>query len=162
SRLAENADGVEPLKPADGSILNETDVAGPVLFCITLGGTLMMVGKAHFGFVYGISVVGCLGMYVLLSLMSPRSVSYGCVSSVLRYRLLPVVVLSALAIFYSLQGVLGSALVLLAVCWCSFSASKIFTSTLEMQEQQLLVFYPAPRTLHPPHRLLATSWLEDV
>lgn len=34
---------LNPLKPADGSIMNETDLTGPILFCIALGVTLMMV-----------------------------------------------------------------------------------------------------------------------
>ncbi|XP_033499516.1 protein YIPF7-like isoform X1 [Epinephelus lanceolatus] len=133
---------LNPLKPADGSIMNETDLTGPILFCIALGITLMMAGKAHFGYVYGISATACIGMYILLSLMSSVAVSYGCVASVLGYCLLPMVVLSAFAVFYSLQGALGTVLALLAVCWCSLSASKIFISTLAMEGQQLLVAYP--------------------
>ncbi|XP_042357273.1 protein YIPF5-like [Plectropomus leopardus] len=133
---------LNPLKPADGSIMNETDLTGPILFCVALGFTLMMAGKVHFGYVYGISATACIGMYVLLSLMSSVAVSYGCVASVLGYCLLPMVALSAFAVFYSLQGVLGTVLAVLAICWCSLSASKIFISTLAMEGQQLLVAYP--------------------
>uniref|UniRef100_UPI0037E79CE6 protein YIPF7-like n=1 Tax=Semicossyphus pulcher TaxID=241346 RepID=UPI0037E79CE6 len=133
---------LNPFKPADGSIMNETDLTGPILFCIALGVSLMMAGKAHFGYVYGTSATGCTGMYILLSLMSSLAVSYGCVASVLGYCLLPMVALSAFAVFYSLQGVLGTVLALLGICWCSFSASKIFSSTLAMEGQQLLVAYP--------------------
>lgn len=133
---------LDPLKPADGSIMNETDLTGPVLFCITLGATLLMAGKSHFGYVYGISAVGCVGMYMLLNLMSMCSVSCGCVASVLGYCLLPMVALSAFAIFYSLQGLLGMFLALLVIGWCSHSASKIFSTTLGLAGQQLLVAYP--------------------
>ncbi|XP_059208908.1 protein YIPF7-like isoform X1 [Centropristis striata] len=133
---------LNPFKPADGSIMNETDLTGPILFCVALGVTLMMAGKVHFGYVYGISATACVGMYTLLSLMSSLTVSYGCVASVLGYCLLPMVALSAFAVFYSLQGVLGTVLALLGICWCSLSASKIFISTLSMEGQQLLVAYP--------------------
>ncbi|CAL8292077.1 unnamed protein product [Arctogadus glacialis] len=34
---------LNPFKPADGSIMNETDLTGPILFCITLGVNLLMV-----------------------------------------------------------------------------------------------------------------------
>ncbi len=34
---------LNPLKPADGSIMNETDLTGPVLFCIALGVTLYCI-----------------------------------------------------------------------------------------------------------------------
>ncbi|KAI1887365.1 hypothetical protein AGOR_G00189550 [Albula goreensis] len=133
---------LNPLKPVDGSIMHETDLTGPVLFCIALGATLLMAGKIHFGYVYGISAMGCLGMYTLLNLMSLMAVSYGCVASVLGYCLLPMVGLSTFAIFFSLQGVLGTLLALLVIGWCSLSASKIFISTLAMDGQQLLVAYP--------------------
>lgn len=38
---------LNPFKPADGSIMNETDLTGPILFCIALGVTLMMVRYLH-------------------------------------------------------------------------------------------------------------------
>ncbi|KAG9275218.1 protein YIPF5-like isoform X1 [Astyanax mexicanus] len=133
---------LNPLKPADGSIMNETDLTGPVLFCIALGITLLMAGKAHFGYVYGISALGCVGMYMLLNLMSAYTISYGSVASVLGYCLLPMVALSAFAVVYSLQGLLGTLLALIVIGWCSLSASKIFSSTLDMGGQQLLVAYP--------------------
>lgn len=133
---------LNPCKPADGSIMNETDLTGPIIFCVALGVTLMMAGKVHFGYVYGTSALACTGMFILLSLMSSVSVSLGCVASVLGYCLLPMVALSAFAVFYSLQGFLGTLLAALGICWCSFSASKIFISTLAMDGQQLLVAYP--------------------
>ncbi|KAI3368066.1 hypothetical protein L3Q82_026888 [Scortum barcoo] len=133
---------LNPFKPADGSIMNETDLSGPILFCIALGVTLTMAGKAQFGYVYGTSATSCIGIYILLSMMSPEAVSFGCVASVLGYCLLPMVALSAFAVFYSLQNVLITVLALLGICWCSLSASKIFISTLAMEGQQLLVAYP--------------------
>ncbi|MBN3310289.1 YIPF5 protein, partial [Amia calva] len=133
---------LNPFKPADGSIMNETDLTGPMVFCVALGATLLLAGKAHFGYVYGISAMGCLGMYALLNLMSVTEVSYGCVASVLGYCLLPMVSLSSLAVFFSLQGILGIILALVIIGWCSLSASKIFISTLAMNDQQLLIAYP--------------------
>ncbi|XP_021118070.1 protein YIPF7 isoform X3 [Heterocephalus glaber] len=94
---------LNPMKPADGSIMNEMDLAGPVLFCVTLGATLLLAGKVQFGYVYGMSAIGCLGIHALLNLMSAAGVSYGCVASVLGYCLLPMVILSSCAIFCSLQ-----------------------------------------------------------
>ncbi|NXY48417.1 YIPF7 protein, partial [Ceuthmochares aereus] len=35
---------LNPMKPADGSIMNETDLAGPMVFCLALGATLLLVG----------------------------------------------------------------------------------------------------------------------
>uniref|UniRef100_A0A8I5ZUJ6 Yip1 domain family, member 5 n=1 Tax=Rattus norvegicus TaxID=10116 RepID=A0A8I5ZUJ6_RAT len=61
---------LHPLRASDGSIMNETDLAGPVVFCLAFGATLLLAGKIQFGYVYGISAIGCLGMFCLLNLMS--------------------------------------------------------------------------------------------
>uniref|UniRef100_A0A8C9AMP8 Protein YIPF n=1 Tax=Prolemur simus TaxID=1328070 RepID=A0A8C9AMP8_PROSS len=133
---------LNPMKPADGSIMNETDLTGPVLFCVALGATLLLAGKVQFGCVYGMSALGCLGVYALLNLMSSSGVSYGCVASVLGYCLLPMVILSSCAVFFSLQGTFGTVSALVIIGWCSLSASKIFISALDMEGQQLLIAYP--------------------
>ncbi|XP_005523768.1 PREDICTED: protein YIPF5 isoform X1 [Pseudopodoces humilis] len=133
---------LHPLKVADGSIMNETDLAGPMVFCLAFGATLLLAGKIQFGYVYGISAIGCLGMFCLLNLMSVTGVSFGCVASVLGYCLLPMILLSSFAIVFSLQGMMGIILTAGIIGWCSFSASKIFISALAMEGQQLLVAYP--------------------
>ncbi|CAH2277105.1 YIPF5 [Pelobates cultripes] len=133
---------LHPLKVADGSIMNETDLTGPMVFCLAFGATLLLAGKIQFGYVYGISAIGCFGMFCLLNLMSMTGVSFGCVSSVLGYCLLPMIILSGFAIVFSLQGIAGILLASLIIGWCSFSASKIFISALAMEGQQLLVAYP--------------------
>ncbi|KAG2455754.1 protein YIPF5 [Polypterus senegalus] len=133
---------LHPLKAADGSIMNETDLAGPMVFCLAFGATLLLAGKIQFGYVYGISAIGCLGMYCLLNLMSMTGVSFGCVASVLGYCLLPMIILSSFGILFSLQGMFGVVITALIIGWCSFSASKIFISALAMDGQQLLVAYP--------------------
>ncbi|XP_039398292.1 protein YIPF7 isoform X4 [Mauremys reevesii] len=33
---------LNPIKPADGSIMNETDLTGPMVFCLALGATLLL------------------------------------------------------------------------------------------------------------------------
>ncbi|NXD35186.1 YIPF7 protein, partial [Copsychus sechellarum] len=133
---------LNPMKPADGSIMNETDLTGPMVFCLALGATLLMAGKVHFGYVYGMSAMGCLAMHALLNLMSASGVSHGCVASVLGYCLLPMVILSSSAVVFSLQGIPGTVFALFIIGWCSLSASKIFTSALAMEGQQLLIAYP--------------------
>uniref|UniRef100_A0A7N5K9H5 Protein YIPF n=1 Tax=Ailuropoda melanoleuca TaxID=9646 RepID=A0A7N5K9H5_AILME len=101
---------LHPLKVADGSIMNETDLAGPMVFCLAFGATLLLAGKIQFGYVYGISAIGCLGMFCLLNLMSMTGVSFGCVASVLGYCLLPMILLSSFAVIFSLQCALKNML----------------------------------------------------
>ncbi|XP_018419987.1 PREDICTED: protein YIPF7 [Nanorana parkeri] len=133
---------LKPWKPADGSIMNETDLTGPLMFSFALGSALLLAGKIHFGYMYTMSIFGCLGIHALLNLMSITGVSHGCVASVLGYCLLPMVILSCFAIIFSLQGIAGTILATAIIGWCSFSASKIFISTLAMEGQQLLIAYP--------------------
>lgn len=34
---------LHPMKAADGNIMNETDLAGPMVFCLAFGATLLLV-----------------------------------------------------------------------------------------------------------------------
>jgi len=133
---------LNPLKPAEHMIMQDADLAGPFVFCLAFGASLMLSGKLHFGYIYGIGVVGCVAMYCLLNMMSMTGVSAGCTISVLGYCLLPMTILSFSSVVLSLQGLVGILLTGLTVLWCSVSASKLFVSALEMDHQQLLVAYP--------------------
>lgn len=59
-------------------------------------------GKVHFGYIYGVGLMGCTSMYLVLNLMS-SGVSVGCVVSVLGYCLLPMVFLSSFSVVVHLQ-----------------------------------------------------------
>jgi len=136
---------VNPLRSTDANILQDSDLAGPLVFCLAFGVFLLLSGKVSFGYIYGIGLVGCLSMYALLNLMAPPEVplSIACTVSVLGYCLLPMVLLSGVSVLISLKsGVVGTVLVSLAVAWCSLSASKLFVTALQMQNQMPLVLYP--------------------
>lgn len=133
---------LNPIKDPDAAILQESDLAGPLVFCMAFGGFLLLSGKVHFGYIYGIGVLGCLAMYTLLNLMSASGISISCTVSVLGYCLLPMVLLSGLSILFSLKGSAGTAVAIAVVIWCALSASKLFVTALAMDRQQPLVLYP--------------------
>ena len=136
---------VNPLRATDANILQDSDLAGPLVFCLALGVFLLLSGKVSFGYIYGIGLLGCLSMYALLNLMAPPEVplSVACTVSVLGYCLLPMVLLSGVSVLISLKsGFIGTVLVTLTVSWCSLSASKLFVTALQMHNQQPLVLYP--------------------
>lgn len=133
---------LNPLKEASQEVMQDTDLAGPLVFCLAFGGSLLLSGKVQFGYIYGLGLVGCLAMYALLNLMSMTGVSASCIVSVLGYCLLPMIILSFLAVVISLKGVIGIVATSVTVLWCSVSASKLFTTALVMDHQQLLVAYP--------------------
>lgn len=133
---------MNPFRTTDVSILQDADLAGPLVFCFAFGGFLLLSGKVHFSYIYGIGVMGCLAIYALLSLMSTNDVALGTVISVLGYCLLPMVALSGVNVILSLQGMIGTILTGLSIVWCSLSSSKLFVTALSMDHQLLLVAYP--------------------
>jgi len=121
----------------------DADLAGPLVFCLAFGSLLLLTGKIHFNYIYGIGAVGCVAMYGLLYLMNvTNEVAFATVVSVLGYCILPIVGLAAIGVIFSLQGLLGTIAALVAVFWCSISASKLFVTAFNMQHQQPLVAYP--------------------
>ena len=82
---------LNPFATPDSSILDDVDLAGPLVFCLAFAFSLLLLGKIHFGYVYGIVTLGTVGMYALLNLMaSPDKPCSGIyTTSVLGYCLLP-------------------------------------------------------------------------
>ncbi len=142
-----------PMKQIDSHILDDTDLAGPLLFCLIQGFCLMFSGKLHFGYLFGFGAVGCIFITTVFSLMHPTrnanaqqqnlvSVDIYRVFSVLGYCLLPIVLLSALTILVSLKGTVGLFLSILSILWCTFSATRLFVMGFSMQDQRFLIAYP--------------------
>ena len=51
--------------------MDDSDLAGPVLFFLLFGTFLLFSGKIHFGYIYGLALVGSLSLHTIFSLMSP-------------------------------------------------------------------------------------------
>ena len=133
---------LNPMRHTDPTILQDTDLAGPLAFCLAYGSLLLLSGKVHFGYIYGIGLLGCIALYLLLNLMSIEAVGFGVVVSVLGYCILPMAGLAGINVLISLQGVMGLIITSSAIIWCSWSASKLFVTALGMHQQQPLVAYP--------------------
>lgn len=92
--------------------------------------------------------------------MSPAGIQFNRVASVLGYCLLPLVLMSLFSVAISMEcgsflnpqqsadlglshsGTIGYLISSLSITWCSYSASGIFVSVLQMSEQRFLVAYP--------------------
>ncbi|KAH9282949.1 Protein YIPF5 [Echinococcus granulosus] len=133
---------LNPMRECPQEVLDDTDLAGPLVFCLIFGGTLLLAGKVHFNYIYGIGLLGCLSMYTLLSLMAPQGVAPTCVVSVLGYCMLPMCVLSTVGIVFSLKSPLGVVLTAFIVFWSAMSSSKLFVRALSLEKQRFLVGYP--------------------
>lgn len=125
-------------------LLQDADLAGPVLFCLLLGACLLLSGgKVPFGYIYGLAMISCIVMYILLNLMATNiKISLTSVASVLGYCLLPIVGLSGLGIFVPLSGIVGLVAGLVIVFWCALSASRLFVTMSNDPQQRPLVAYP--------------------
>ena len=128
------------------NILDDADLAGPIFFCLLLGSCLLLSGKVHFGYIYGFSVFGCLGMYTVLNLLDSKGLDIYRTCSVLGYSLIPVIGLAAISIFLRgyLQGILGLVLASISIIWSTYSATRIFDAKLELKKgnQFWLIAYP--------------------
>jgi len=133
---------LNPFADTESNVVNETDLTGPLCFCLALGGTMLLAGKVSFGYIYGISGLGVVLMWALLNIMSIDGCSIGTTASIIGYCILPMVFLSLASVLISLKGVVGIVLSMVTVSWCSLSASKLFVCGLKMDSQQPLIAYP--------------------
>lgn len=113
-----------PMKTLHDTILDDADLAGPVSFCLLLGICLLLSGKVHFGYIYGFSVFGCLGIWGIINLLHHTGLDVWRTCSVLGYCLLPVIVLAAVSIFLSLKGIIGTILSIIVIAWSTFAAAR--------------------------------------
>lgn len=126
-------------------LAKDTDLAGPLSFCLLLAVALFVTGnRAPFGYIYGLSVFSCILMYFLLTLMTSNNdvFTLARVASILGYCLLPIVILSLVKIFISLHGTFGIIAAILAVIWSCLSASRLFVAMSGDNEQRPLIAYP--------------------
>ncbi|KAF2016105.1 Yip1-domain-containing protein [Aaosphaeria arxii CBS 175.79] len=155
---------LNPFGRIDQHIMDDSDVAGPILFFFIFGTSLLLSGKLHFGYIYGLAFIGTLMLHTILSLMSPpldpaeaaasqdhshrssshfsSSLTYPRSASVLGYCLLPLVFTSMVGIVIPMDGLFGYLLTSLAIVWCSYSSSSMFTVVGRMTSMRGLVAYP--------------------
>ncbi|GAA5909778.1 hypothetical protein JCM8208_005456 [Rhodotorula glutinis] len=133
---------LNPLRSIDPHIMDDADLAGPLVFCFVFASFLLLSGKPQFSYIYGVALIGSTAMYCLLNLMSESGIDAYRTASVLGYCILPLVLLSMFSVVLSLDGMLGYILSSLSVLWCSYSASSIFSSVLHLSHQRFLVGYP--------------------
>ena len=64
---------LQPFKQLDEDLMADADLAGPLVFCLCLGSTLLLSGKVHFGAIYGYGGSSCVSVYILLNLLAPQA-----------------------------------------------------------------------------------------
>jgi len=142
--------------------MDDSDLAGPVLFFLLFGTFLLFSGKVHFGYIYGLALLGSISLHTILSLMSPplgdtssdpsppthgsshlsSTLTFTRSASVLGYCLLPLVLTSLVGVVLPMDGMLGYVLTSLAIVWCTYSSSGMFCAVGRMRDMRGLVAYP--------------------
>ncbi|KAL9060197.1 MAG: hypothetical protein Q9162_000811 [Coniocarpon cinnabarinum] len=159
---------LNPVSRIDQHIMDDSDLAGPILFCLLFGFFLLFSGKIHFGYIYGLAAMGSLVLHMILSLMSPpldpsmaatssshpgsnqqigsthfsSTLTYSRSASVLGYCLLPLVVTSLIGVLTNLDTAFGYIVTTMAIGWCTMSASGMFCAVGRMHGMRGLVAYP--------------------
>ncbi|QQP42054.1 Protein YIPF, partial [Caligus rogercresseyi] len=124
---------LNPLHVTHPDVAGDSDLAGPLVFCLAFGSFLLLCGKLHFNYIYGIGFLGCISMYGLISMMSSHHP--GLLHSTHRHAqrdqcyILP-------------SGFVGNIITGGAVLWCAASASNLFVTAFRMEHQQVLMAYP--------------------
>ncbi|QSZ30084.1 hypothetical protein DSL72_004604 [Monilinia vaccinii-corymbosi] len=151
---------LNPLAHIDQNIMDDSDLAGPILFFLLFGTFLLFSGKVHFGYIYGLALLGSSSLHLILSLMSPplntdpnsqqpvgpshlsSTLTFPRSASVLGYCLLPLVLTSVVGIIMPMDGLVGYVLTTLAIVWCTYSSSGMFCAVGRMKGMRGLVAYP--------------------
>ena len=136
---------LHPLKPMNSEVVEDTDLAGPMVFALLMGLMLSLQGKLQFGAIYTVCMLGIVLAKFLLTMMAEQSVKLQFVISTLGYCLLPNILLAFVQTFkYWIWGS-GGVMVPIAlgvIAWSGWCATQMFVSALLMQEQRYLLLYP--------------------
>ncbi|KAI4604051.1 hypothetical protein LQW54_010566 [Pestalotiopsis sp. IQ-011] len=62
---------LNPFARIDQHLMDDSDLGGPILFFIMFGFFLLFSGKVHFGYIYGLALMGSFALHFILSLMTP-------------------------------------------------------------------------------------------
>ncbi|KAK2594302.1 hypothetical protein QQS21_008008 [Conoideocrella luteorostrata] len=162
---------LNPFRRIDQHIMDDSDLAGPILFFLLFGTFLLFSGKVHFGYIYGLALLGSTSLHMILSLMSPTeppssesyapqfnespaqpsnqqgghfsaTLTFPRSASVLGYCLLPLVATSLFGIVMPMDTPIGIVLTTAAIMWCTYSASGMFCAVGRMKGMRVLVAYP--------------------
>lgn len=94
---------MNPVSKVEPHIMDDADLAGPLVFCFIFAMLLLVSGKPQFSYIYGVALVGSVSIYTLLNLMSESGIDAYRTASVLGYCLLPLVMLAVLSVAISLE-----------------------------------------------------------
>ncbi|KAJ9115707.1 hypothetical protein QFC20_001034 [Naganishia adeliensis] len=103
--LAKSRTVLNPLRRVDEHIMDDADLAGPLVFCFAFALVLLFSGKPQFSYIYGVGTLGTTAIYLLLNVMSETGIDAYRTASVLGYCLLPMVGLGGIGMGVGIEQV---------------------------------------------------------
>eukprot|EP00928_Gymnodinium_smaydae_P016436 TRINITY_DN1616_c1_g1_i1.p1 TRINITY_DN1616_c1_g1~~TRINITY_DN1616_c1_g1_i1.p1 ORF type:complete len:294 (-),score=53.83 TRINITY_DN1616_c1_g1_i1:201-980(-) len=135
--------GVAFFKKLDEDVLRDADLSGPLAIVLALALCLLLTGKLAFGYVYGFGATGCVGVCMLINMMSQKSgIDLYRTMSILGYGLIPIVFLALIGVFVSLKSGFGTVVSAICILWATATSSRFFATAISMHQQRWLVAYP--------------------
>ncbi|KAL6770228.1 hypothetical protein ACKKBG_A34115 [Auxenochlorella protothecoides x Auxenochlorella symbiontica] len=129
--------------------LESLDLGGPLIFMALLGFAHLLVGKLHFGYILGWTVVGSGLIWFVLNSMTgsdPEAADLGLYACccLLGYALLPLVGHALLSLLLPRRSLAAIGLGVAAVFWSAGTAAKLFTKrSPALRGQTSVIMYPA-------------------
>lgn len=122
---------------------SSTDLTGPIIFLIFFMFILMLNGKAHFGYIYLISLSASSFIYALLSLISQNGTNLTVCCSVMGYSLTPILFFAVLNLVLRWAGLyfrvfLGIGFSL----WSAYTASNVLCRCYDLGSKTIILGYP--------------------
>lgn len=138
---------LNPIRLHMDPMMGEADLSGPLLVCLSLGGSHLLLGKVQLGVILGWGILASLGVCWIANMIagpigrdSGLDVHRCC--SIVGYSLLPTVLFALQCVLIASplpRAVLG----VLAVVWSATSCTKLITTALPaLQDRKLLIAYP--------------------
>lgn len=135
--------GVAFFKHIEEDVLDDLDLSGPIAILVALATCLLFAGKISFSSVYGFGLSGCIGIWMLINVMSQKGgIDLYRTMSILGYGLIPTVILAALGVFVSLKSTFGTVISAVCIFWSTATTSRFFATAIAMHQQRWLVAYP--------------------
>ncbi|XP_071698698.1 uncharacterized protein [Rutidosis leptorrhynchoides] len=105
----------------------DADLSGPFLFLMAFGLFQLLAGKLHFGIILGWVTVASLFLYVVFNMLAGKNGNldlYRCLS-LIGYCMLPIVILSAAALFVPQGGIVIFVMMGVFVIWATRVCTKL-------------------------------------
>ncbi|CAI2374164.1 unnamed protein product [Moneuplotes crassus] len=132
------------LKKINREIVEDADLAGPILIAIIFGTLLLLRGKIEFGTIYGSGLTFCFLFYILFKVIVDKehSLNLYTIMSVLGYCLIPFNFLATITLFLPIFNIVGGILGFGIICWSTYMATQFIEVMLHTQNKKAIIGFP--------------------